>query len=125
VCCVPSLPQDFPTGDAIHAPVRVAGVLLIKWSYPRRRGASESSAAPPARLAAPLILAGEPQWLRPAAAGSRGALQWAVGAGFAAALAVVWWLAARAHRADRLARSRRTVYDAGLAPVSDRRDFPQ
>lgn len=37
VCCVPSLPAGFPTGDAIREGVRIDGVFFKSWRYRSRK----------------------------------------------------------------------------------------
>ena len=110
ICCAVSLPTGFPTGDRINEPLRVAGVFFKRWAYLGRPDAADGESAE--RIAAPLVLAVQPEWLRDAgdASGSRWGV-W-IGLAFVGALALVWLAAALAARADRLARSRRTSYDA-------------
>jgi len=120
VWCVARLPKGFPTGDAIREPVRVAGVFFKRWAYARRTsGDLADKKRLPERLAPPLLLAAETQWL-PTAAPSRADRRglW-LGLAFAAALAMLWIVLARVARRDRLARRRQMRYDASLDPIAE------
>lgn len=113
ICCVARLPAGFPTGDVIRQPVRVSGIFFKKWAYARRPDGSSGERALPSRIAPPLMLAAEPQWLQSTAAprGNRGL--WAglaiLGVGVA-----VWLVMLRTSRRDRLARQRLARYDEAL-----------
>ena len=110
ICCVARLPEGFPTGDMIREPVRVSGIFFKKWAYARRpdHGAVDSKA--PARVAPPLMLAAEPQWL-PASAPVRGDRGVWAGIGILAASVVVAIILFRTARRDRLARRQSARYD--------------
>ena len=113
ICCVARLPAGFPTGDVIRQPVRVSGIFFKKWLYARRPDGESADPATPSRIAPPLMLAVEPQWLQTTAAprGNRGL--WAglaiLGVGVA-----VWLVMLRTSRRDRLARQRLARYDEPL-----------
>jgi hypothetical protein len=115
ICCVTSLPAGFPTGEVIREPVRVAGVFFKRWAYARRPDPdSTDEEMLPERLAPPLILAAQPDWLRKSEpAGPDLAGLWG-GLGFVGLLGAVWLVLARVSRRDRLARARRARYDAPL-----------
>jgi hypothetical protein len=119
VCCVARLPEGFPTGDVIREPVQVAGVFFKKWAYARRSdGDAAAGSDLPARLAPPLLLGVQPQWLARQEAGS---LSQGVGAAIAltaAAILIGAMLALISHR-DRLARRRIARYDATLSDPAD------
>lgn len=120
VCCVARLPDGFPTGEVIREPVRVAGIFFKKWSYARRSDdeASDNDSLP-ARLAPPLMLAAEPEWLQAAApAGPSYRGLWG-GAAFAGVVASLWIVLVRVSRRDRLARAQRARYDASLENLAE------
>jgi hypothetical protein len=110
ICCAVSLPAGFPTGDRINEPLRVAGVFLKRWAYLGRPDTADGEG--PERIAAPLVLAAEPQWLRSAEATPDGRRGLWIGIAFVGALALIWLAVALTARSDRLARLRRTGYDA-------------
>jgi hypothetical protein len=120
ICCVARLPDGFPTGELIREPVRVAGLFFKKWSYARRSDDQETGGdSLPARLAPPVLLAAEPEWLQtagPAGPSPRGL--WG-GAAFAGVVAVLWIILARVARRDRLARAQRARYDASLDKLAE------
>jgi hypothetical protein len=120
ICCVPTLPSGFPTGEVIREPVRVAGVFFKRWAYARRPDADAADGDDlPERLAPPLLIAAEPDWLRTAApTGPDLAGLWG-GLGFVSVLGAVWFLLARASRRDRLARERQARYDAPLDNLAE------
>ena len=120
ICCVARLPAGFPTGELIREPVRVAGIFFKRWAYARRADDEESGDARlPARLAPPLMLAAEPEWLRTAApAGPSRRGLWG-GAAFAGVVAFLWIVLARVSRRDRLARAQRARYDASLENLAE------
>jgi hypothetical protein len=111
VVCVPALPAGFPTGDEIHAPVRVAGFFFKTWLYHTRKvpdEAANGNASGPAaqRQFAPLVIGPTPLWIEqePAAGNPYTGL---VGSGlFVLAMvgmwAAAWWYA----REDRRFRDR-------------------
>jgi hypothetical protein len=119
IICAARLPTGFPTGDQIREPVRVAGVFFKRWAYARRHSTLPDHERLPERLAVPLVIASEPQWLLASRAAAPQIGDVWVGLAFAAALAVVWLAVARAIRADRLARTRRSGYDAQPGPIAD------
>jgi hypothetical protein len=120
VCCVARLPAGFPTGELIREPVRVAGIFFKKWAYARRSDEGETGDDHlPARLAPPLMLAAEPEWLQTAApAGPSHRGLWG-GAAFAGVVAFLWIVLARVSRRDRLARAQRARYDASLENLAE------
>jgi hypothetical protein len=107
VCCVARLADDFPQGDAIHQPVRVAGFFFKSWLYRTRQ------AGPPAGqqedrgrgLYAPIVIGAEAELI---AASRTGASRWPLiaGLGFLALLAAIWAVSAWIARRDRAARRR-------------------
>jgi hypothetical protein len=120
ICCAARLPAGFPEGDVIREPIRMAGVFFKRWAYARRPAADPAAAEKlPERLAAPLMLAAELQWLRPVETSAPVDRGLGAGIALAAALAVVWAFLARVARRDRLARQRRARYDAPLDQFSD------
>jgi len=120
IVCVARLPAGFPTGELIREPVRVAGIFFKKWSYARRSDDEEAGEDRlPARLAPPVLLAAEPEWLQsesPAGPSHRGL--WG-GAAFAGVIAFLWIVLARVSRRDRLARAQRARYDASLENLAE------
>jgi hypothetical protein len=112
ICCVARLPAGFPTGDLIREPVRVAGIFFKKWAYARRPD-PDGSATSPERIAPPLMLAAEPEWLEsaPAPRGDRG---WWAGLAILAASLIVALVLWRTACRDRLARQRLARYDGPL-----------
>jgi hypothetical protein len=120
ICCVARLPEGFPQGELIREPVRVAGIFFKRWAYARRADEPTArNAKMPERLAPPVLLAAEPQWL-PTQAATRPANRglWA-GAAFAGAVAAMWFILARVARRDRLARARQARYDAPLENLAE------
>jgi hypothetical protein len=121
ICCVPRLPEGFPTGEVIRESVRVSGVFFKKWAYARRTTDEPATRrrALPARLQSPLIIAATPEWLPsapPTADEFRGLLG---GIGFVATILIIWIFAAGASRGDRIARWRRARYDSRLEKIAD------
>jgi hypothetical protein len=112
ICCVARLPAGFPTGDLIREPVRVSGIFFKKWAYSRRPAAG-AEPAESARIAPPLILAAEPQWL-PATAPGRSDRGLRTGIAILAACVVVAVILFRTARRDRLARRQLARYDGPL-----------
>ena len=113
ICCVARLPEGFPTGDLIREPVRVSGIFFKKWAYARRPDLGAADSAAPARVAPPLMLAAEPQWL-PAAMPVRSDRGLWAGIGILAASVVVAFILFRTARRDRLARRQLARYDGPL-----------
>ncbi|MBA3482271.1 MAG: hypothetical protein H0T51_10690 [Pirellulales bacterium] len=121
ICCVARLPEGFPTGELIREPVRVAGIFFKKWAYARRSDDEDETGDNrlPTRLAPPLMLAAEPEWLQAAApAGPSHRGLWG-GAAFAGIVAFLWIVLARVSRRDRLARAQRARYDASLENLAE------
>jgi hypothetical protein len=121
ICCVPRLPEGFPTGEVIREPMRVSGVFFKKWAYARRTTDEPATRSRrlPARLQSPLIIAAAPEWLPsapPTADKFRGLLG---GIGFVATILIIWIFAAGASRGDRIARWRRARYDSRLEKIAD------
>jgi hypothetical protein len=114
ICCVNSLPEGFPVGEVIREPVRVAGVFFKNWAYVHRVDEDSARRDKPGRIAPPLFIAAQPQWLRssPVATSSRRDL-WA-GIAFLALFIGVGLVLARISRRDRLAQARRARYDLPL-----------
>ncbi|MCA9257726.1 MAG: hypothetical protein KDA61_00945 [Planctomycetales bacterium] len=100
VCCVTSLPAGFPEGETIREQVRIAGVFFKMWRYSGRELSPGSDSL---RRRAPLIIGAGPV---PLAVRSPATSRWGAygGAAFLLLLAIVWMVAARNARRDRLAR---------------------
>lgn len=113
ICCVARLPEGFPTGDLIREPVRVSGIFFKKWAYARRPEHGVADATVPTRVAPPLMLAAEPEWL-PATMPVRSDRGLWAGIGILAASVVVALLLFRTARRDRLARRQLARYDGPL-----------
>jgi len=106
VCCVKDLPAEFPTGDAIREPVRVAGVFFKGWLYRSREvQLTDGETGRQQRLYTPVVV-GSVEWLpRPA----RGESLWGLwgGIAFLLVLAMVLLNAVRLAKKDRRARAAR------------------
>ncbi len=113
ICCVARLPEGFPTGDLIREPVRVSGIFFKKWAYARRPDHGVADATVPTRVAPPLMLAAEPEWL-PATMPVRSDRGLWAGIGILAASVAVALLLFRTARRDRLARRQLARYDRPL-----------
>jgi hypothetical protein len=113
ICCVARLPEGFPTGDLIREPVRVSGIFFKKWAYARRPDHGVADATVPTRVAPPLMLAAEPEWL-PATMPVRSDRGLWAGIGILAASVAVALLLFRTARRDRLARRQLARYDGPL-----------
>ena len=113
ICCVARLPEGFPTGDLIREPVRVSGIFFKKWAYARRPDHGVADSTSPARVAPPLMLAAEPQWLAATMPVRSDRGLWA-GIGILAASVVVAIILFRTARRDRLARRQLARYDGPL-----------
>ncbi len=111
VCCVASLPAEFPTGDIIHEPAEISGVYLKLWAYDSvflqqslRKGAKQLS---------PLLIGKTVVALPPNSGDLQVPSGWTVGAtcviGLACLIAFLWWSARRDERFRRttLAKYRR------------------
>lgn len=108
VCCMTSLPQDFPTGDAIREPVRVAGVFFKSWRYRSRDLVTpEGQTEQQRQLYTPVLLGKEPSWLRVPTNQSNPLAVWG-GFTFLALLGMLWigmtWLTRRDREARRALR---------------------
>jgi len=115
VCCVTDLPEEFPTGDAIREPVRVAGVFFKSWLY-RSREVSETQeeTGRQQRMYSPVVV-GTVEWLpRPTSEGSLWGL-WG-GIAFLVVLIILALNAVRLARKDRLARTARRQLDGVKLP---------
>jgi len=102
------IPQGMPTGDNISERVRVAAVFLKLWEY---RSEAARARSPGTMQIAPLFIAAEPNWVRPAAPSSSvfGAV---AGVLFLLAMAGIWWATWRGERVHR-AFARRSVRASG------------
>jgi hypothetical protein len=105
VCCVSSLPPEFPVGDKIREPVRVDGVFFKSWRYRSRKnldGPGETSRQQ--RMYTPVVVGGVPTWLPTA---TRGQNRWGLwgGIAFLAALVVFWFVMFRLAERDRRRRA--------------------
>jgi hypothetical protein len=119
VCCVARLPDGFPTGEVINEPVRVAGVFFKKWAYVPRTDDTADNDRRPRRLAPPILIAAEPEWLRiqdKGVATQRGL--WG-GLAFLGLVTMLWVVLARVARRDRLAYGRRARYDSRLQDLPE------
>lgn len=105
VFCVRELPPDFPLGEDLREPVRIAGFFLKSWRFRTRRD------SPHAERTFPLFLGRAPlRIVEPEPSTFWG---WILGLGFVALVALVWLAQWRLARADRNysthARSRRQI----------------
>lgn len=112
VCCVASLPEDFPTGDSIHEAVRLDGVFFKCWRYRTRKNLATSGQTDhAAQLYTPVVVGGEPRVVKVTTnADSRWGM-WG-GIGFLAVLAAIWvatLCAAAQERQRRTARAPRQL----------------
>ncbi len=65
VCCVTSLPAEFPTGDAIHAEVRLDGVFFKMWQYRSRKIVeTDGETTTQQQSYTPVVLGATITWLR-------------------------------------------------------------
>jgi hypothetical protein len=121
VFCFRELPDGFPQGNGLHAPVRVAGFFFKDWRFRARgsnndegRNESKSDAADidPARVA-PLLIGRAPLVLQPEQGSS--SLSRYVGAGlFLLALGGIWAAALAYARSDRRFRANTPTVDFSL-----------
>jgi hypothetical protein len=121
ICCVPSLPAGFPTGEVIREPVRVSGIFFKKWAYARRTTDDPATRRRrlPERLEPPLIIAAMPEWMAstpPTVEHLRGLLG---GLGLVATILIIWIYVAAASRRVRMARSDRARYDSPLEKIAE------
>jgi hypothetical protein len=120
ICCVPRLPDGFPTGEVIREPVRVAGIFFKRWAYARRSDDELTTRDRlPETLAPPLVLAATPEWLRTTPASGMGRRGLWGGAAFLAVVLMLWIVLAKISRGDRLARDRRACYDSPLENLAE------
>lgn len=104
VCCVARVPADFPLGDSIREPVRVAGVFFKSWLYRTRQLKTENGTRQPQRLYAPIVLGAEVERLAKATHPDSRRSLWA-GVTVLVLLASIWGWATWHARQDRLARA--------------------
>jgi len=105
VCCVLRLPPNFPTGDEIREPVRLAGIFFKNWRYRSRKLVDRAGETGQQRqLYTPVLLGKVPIWLKPMDRRSGYGSLWG-GIAFLGGLVTLWismsWLASR----DRVARA--------------------
>lgn len=114
VCCVPEIPQGFPTGDRIRASVRVAGFFFKKWRYQSRMSGNLEAAASTKKAAfAPLVVAPTVTWMQTQPEEAAGI--WSVAAGGAilvGLLSLSFWVI-WVENQGRIARRRPRRYDEG------------
>lgn len=105
VCCVPQLPDGFPTGDEIRESVRISGIFFKLWRYRSRKLAKQVGETTGQRqLYTPVVLGHSPAWLKKTIQqDSRWAL-WG-GIAFLGGLMVLWIYTAVLARRDRRART--------------------
>ncbi len=98
VCCVVDVPAEFPLGDSIRVPVRVAGLFFKSWLY-RTRTARQQ------RHYAPIVIGAQVERLPTARVSNS---RWGFGAGIAVLilLAALWSRFAWNERQDRRRRLR-------------------
>lgn len=107
VCAVPSLPPDFPIGDAIRERVRVAGFFFKKWRYDSRLPLDAGQGPLRFQLtSSPLIIAAEPQWPLAEGIPSDAAIEWIAGGAFVLVVVVIILAVWRWSRGDRACRRR-------------------
>ena len=117
VCCLSSLPAEFPKGDEIREHVRVDGLFFKSWRYRTRKNLADSGQTDrQQQLYTPVVVGGAPTWLpretnRPN--------QWAAwgGFGFLAALAILWIVMISLAKRDRLQRA--ALHAARLENLKD------
>lgn len=104
ICCVTELPEDFPLGENLREPVRVAGFFFKSWRYYSRRDATEQQRelAPNSTVQmryAPLFIGHSPQRVLAPQVSIRWG--WYAGGGFVVLLGVIWLVMWRLSRSDR------------------------
>jgi hypothetical protein len=116
VCCVSRLPNDFPVGDEIREPVRVAGVFFKSWRYVTRKNKEASGETDQQqRMYTPIVVSGEPILL-PAAKGGQSIWGFWGGIAFLAVLVIFWFTMFRRAELDR--RQRAATQPARLDDLS-------
>ncbi len=113
VCCVGSLPDGMPTGQAIHEHVRVACFALKTYAYPlTTKGGVET------KRESPLLVGGDVTWLpppRPASSGPAGWLLQGLALIAVTGIAVAAWWGFRTGR-ERDRRRRQSLPEAWQPP---------
>jgi len=108
VCCVVRLPEGFPIGDEIRAPVRLSGVFFKLWRYRSRQLVESAGETTRQRqLYTPVVLGHMPTWLKRAAHRDSRWAFWG-GIAFLSVLVTLWICLAWLARSDHQARLRRT-----------------
>jgi hypothetical protein len=120
VFCVRELPAGFPSGGAIHVPVRVAGFFFKDWLY-HTRGSQQSDVAGVRAQYAPLLI-GRSLLVLSTEQGGGGA-RYVVGGLFVAALAGIWAVSAWYARGDRRFRARTLATSFSLPPGQSLNDL--
>ena len=123
VCCVRTLPEGMPTGDAISERVRVSGFTLKRYGYPLADVAIVSSQGDRdekgKRMETALVIADHAVWLpNPTPRGAMNMLFW-IFAGLAAAVALVLGYGAWA-----MGRDARLSEQQARSELPDRIDLP-
>ncbi|QDT00034.1 hypothetical protein [Adhaeretor mobilis] len=121
-CCVARLPNGFPEGDSIRAPVRVAGFFFKKWRYRSRKPEEPSPrehsprGSPQGQRAdfSPIVIGPTVQWVQPQTPASNKSWGVFAGVGFLVLMALLWVWLTKISRRDRIARNRQSRYDVGL-----------
>jgi hypothetical protein len=112
VCCVPRLPANFPRGDTIREPVRIAGVFFKSWLYRTRQAKDHNKVSRQQRLSAPIVIGAEIERLTAPSIETKGSIEtwgstqagwWPLVAGIGfLVLMVAYWASAILHaRRDR------------------------
>lgn len=114
VGCVKNLPAEFPTGDAIREPVRLAGVFFKSWLYHSRDvEQTQEETGRQQRMYTPVVV-GTIEWL-PRSASQTGLWGLWGGIAFLIVLVIVSLNMVRLAKKDRLARTtRRHLEDVEL-----------
>ncbi|MEO2046863.1 MAG: hypothetical protein ABGX16_09855 [Pirellulales bacterium] len=109
VCCVSRLPVDFPLGDTIRKPVRMAGIFFKSWLYRNRQKKGNNESDQQLRLSVPLVIGAQVELLPPRL-GEVKRWPWSAWIGLLVLLVVFWttliWKTSRNRKNGRLAASR-------------------
>jgi hypothetical protein len=109
VCCVSRLPAEFPLGDTIRKPVRVAGIFFKSWLYRNRQKKDNNESDQQLRLSVPLIIGAQVELLPPRLAKVK-RWPWSAWIGLLVLLVFFWttliWKTSRNRKNGRLAASR-------------------